>query len=155
MWRYLWVCSESRHCGWQRMYCITWSVFWQEHGCKKWCFAWMSCSHCSGLVSSVSTTFSSSAWEIARRVPSFGEQVTQSIPSGSGWVPLVSMQIGMPVVCRAVKRASSTCKAGSPPVRMMRGEGLEFRVGSLEFSVESLGLSSFTAATISSALISL
>ena len=145
MCRYLCVCSDRRQCGCRSTYSTTCSVFWQEQGCRKRCLLLTCCTHCSGSTPSVSTTFSSSASVSASLVPALGEQVTQSMPAGSECVPLVSMHTDMPVLWSAANKASSTCNAGSPPVRTISGLLAPSNKDSEQV---------FTAAAISTALIS-
>lgn len=53
----------------------------------------------------------------------FGEQVTQSMPSGNGFVPLVSMQIYFPAMCSRSIKVWSIQSEGSPPVKITTFEG--------------------------------
>ena len=53
----------------------------------------------------------------------FGEQVTQSMPSGNGFVPLVSMQIYFPAMCSRSIKVRSIRSEGSPPVKITTFEG--------------------------------
>ena len=50
-------------------------------------------------------------------VPALGLTQIQSMPRGTGRVPLVSMAMVNPCACRASISAASTCSIGSPPVR--------------------------------------
>ena len=59
----------------------------------------------------------------SRKGAPFGEQVTQSMPSGNGFVPLVSMQIYFPALCNRSMNVWSIQSEGSPPVKIMTFEG--------------------------------
>ena len=62
--------------------------------------------------------FTSSIRRTRNEAPNLGEQVTQSIDSGSTHVPFVSMQTYFPALCKAATKSSSTHSPGSPPVKI-------------------------------------
>ena len=55
--------------------------------------------------------------------PFSGKQVTQSMPFGNGFVPLVSMQMYFPARCSRSIKAWSIQSEGSPPVKITTFEG--------------------------------
>ena len=66
---------------------------------------------------------------------SLGEQVTQSMPSGKGRVPLVSIQICFPASRKRDISALSIHRLGSPPVRITIRAGKEDTFSTISSSV--------------------
>lgn len=108
------VCKLNLHLGCCITHATVSAVLLQEQGCRKKCPAG---SDSYTAISCPSyTTFTSSIREISTFAPCLGEQVTQSILSGNGCVPLVSIQTYFPIRCRRSTNSLSIQSEGSPPV---------------------------------------
>ena len=107
------VCKLNLHLGCCITHATVSAVLLQEQGCRKKCPAG---SDSYTAISCPSyTTFTSSIREISTFAPCLGEQVTQSILSGNGCVPLVSIQTYFPIRCRRSTNSLSIQSEGSHP----------------------------------------